>query len=232
MDLLTSHCLVLNIYHSIHAWLWYALFCCGDMINSWWFIQIICPYPSGLLHWHWGNRNLSLSLQCQWSNPEAYGDIEQYRTTTKPKQKPRAYYLVCIMYHVKQSSFPQWYLSPVGNKIHYFPFIFWIKPHNIMNQFQKVMVMFYASIPRMDHHPLLEQNFYQIFFIRTQDICLLFEYPVVIRFLAPSTYYWPRAYAKNIWNRPKCLVVNVFTQLMYVLLWHGGCLFVSAERIE
>ena len=63
MDLLTSHCLVMNIYHSIHPWLWCALFCCGDMINSWWFIQIICPYSSGLLHWHWGNRMIA-----HWGN--------------------------------------------------------------------------------------------------------------------------------------------------------------------
>ena len=35
------------------------------------------PYPSRLLHWHWGNHMIWLP-QCQWSNPEGYGWINQW----------------------------------------------------------------------------------------------------------------------------------------------------------
>ena len=34
------------------------LFCCG-YYNLSWFVLFIYPYPSGLLHWHWGNHMIA-----------------------------------------------------------------------------------------------------------------------------------------------------------------------------
>ena len=44
-----------TISHEICTWC-FCLPCCGYIIVFSGFMGCIYPYPSGLLHWHWGNR--------------------------------------------------------------------------------------------------------------------------------------------------------------------------------
>ena len=52
-------CCLCSISHKICTRLCCALLFCGYAIIHIEFKWYICPYPSGLLHWHWGNRQIA-----------------------------------------------------------------------------------------------------------------------------------------------------------------------------